>query len=121
MQALHDIGHPEVKPTARLIRRLYWWPRLHHDVAAYIARCRTCATAKTRTWQRAGPSFPLPIATDVWQDVDIDFIVNLPASETEKFTQIATIIHRRLGELQLIPCHDTMNAAAFADLFLNHV
>ena len=122
IQTTHEAhGHAGRKATTSLIRRTFWWPRIWADVAEALKKCVTCAKAKPRTWKRKGPSFPLPIASDCWTDIEIDFLPKLPASGEHKFTRLAVIYDRRSGEVKLVPCHDTMNAETFADLFINHV
>ena len=73
------------------------------------------------TWKRSGPSFPLPIATQAWQDIEIDFIPVLPPSGKMKYTRIATVVDRFSGEIKLIPCFDKMNALEFMQLFIDHI
>ena len=91
------------------------------DVSRYVNHCKQCAQGKVGNWRKSGGSYPLPLATEVWQDIEIDFVPNLPVSGTERYTRIATIVDRRSKEVIVIPCWDNMTATHFAHLFLDHV
>ena len=114
-------GHPGVTATVRILRRRFYWARMHDDVAEYIRRCGTCQTTKPGNWRKTGTSHPLPIATDMWTDIEVDFIPQLPRSGEGDYTRICTVIDRRSKACILFPCKDTVTSKDFAQLFMTHV
>lgn len=120
IREVHDVGHPGRLATCQMLRRRYWWPRMIDDVAEFIKQCATCSHVKSGRRHGRG-SHPLPLATEVWSEVQLDFIVSLPPSGPRGFTRICTVSCRRSKEVILIPCWDAMTAADFADLFLDYV
>lgn len=117
----HENGHVGVKATCRLIRRTFIWPRMQDDVARLIKQCSICQRIKPRNWKRKGAAFPLPIATKCWEDVEVDFVPQLPPSGEGGFTRIAVVLDRFSKEARFVPCHDTMTAVEFAQLYIDHI
>ena len=82
--------------------------------------CETCARSKPRNFREQGCVRPLPLARQAFQDIEIDFIPELPASGENAATRIATIVDRHSGVAIFIACHDTITAKDFAKLFVQH-
>ena len=118
IKANHEPTHPGIRATVRMIRRRFYWNRMTDDVKKYISKCRTCATTKPGNW-KTRISHPLPLATDLWSDVMIDFLPALP--ESEGMTRICAVICRRSKELIVFACRDTITAEEFGELYLRYV
>ena len=50
------------------------------NIRQYIRECQVCQTAKNEVVAYPGLLQPLPIPSEVWQDVSMDFITGLPKS-----------------------------------------
>lgn len=48
------------------------------DIVQFILHCAVCQQAKTSHQLPAGLLQPLPIPTQVWDDIAMDFITGLP-------------------------------------------
>ena len=84
---LHDhhdtpiAGHLGVDKTYLGISRHFFWPRLSKDVKRYVASCDHCQRNKGTHQVPPGLLQPLPTPTCCWEQVSIDFIVQLPVTK----------------------------------------
>ena len=54
-----------------------YWPSMKRDVGNIVAHCMVCAFAK-QVKKNAGLYTPLPVPTRPWDDVSMDFVLELP-------------------------------------------
>ena len=85
-------------------------------------KCQSCHVNKSQTQKPAGLLQPLPIPSNPWQLVSMDFITHLPKKDrgctaivvfVDRLTKIAIFIFRA--------CHDTTRAKDFAAIFTDQV
>src|SRR6266436_7373514 len=88
-------------------------------VKDYVASCATCAHTKSVRHKPYGKLKQLPIPSQPWLSILMDFIKQLPASED--FSATLVVIDHLMKQAIFIPSHDTMNAPQVAQLFLTHV
>src|SRR5258708_5359114 len=88
-------------------------------VKDYVASCATCAHAKSPRHKPYGKLKQLPIPSQPWSSISMDFIEQLPASEG--FSTILVVIDRLTKQAIFIPSHDKVNALQVARLFLTHI
>src|SRR5258707_2371004 len=88
-------------------------------VKDYMASCATCTCAKSVRHKPYGKLKQLPIPSQPWSSILMDFIKQLPASED--FSAILVVINHLTKQAIFIPSHDTVNAPQVAQLFLTHV
>lgn len=58
----------------------FFWPKLKEYVKLFVQQCTVGQQAKTENFLPAGLLQPLPIPQPVWEDVAVDFIIELPNS-----------------------------------------
>jgi len=75
------MGHFGVTKTLGVLKSHFFWPHMKRDVVRIIARCLTCRKAKSRV-ENHGEYMPLPIPSQPWTDLSMDFVVGLPRSQT---------------------------------------
>lgn len=77
---LHNEEHVRRDRTLELVAMSYFWPSLRKDVARFVERCVTCQKAKGSA-SNAGLYLPLPIPTQPWTDISMDFMLGLPRTQ----------------------------------------
>jgi hypothetical protein len=78
VQLAHGENHFGVNKTYLIVSRRMWWPSMMRDVKIRVAGCTTCQAAKVNRQARPGLLQPLPIETQAWRSVSIDWISGLP-------------------------------------------
>lgn len=71
-------GNSDIHKTIHCIKRAFYWKGLRQEVQAYIAECDVCQHNKMETLATPRLLQPLPIPTQVWSDISMDFIEGLP-------------------------------------------
>ena len=71
-------GHQGVARTVARLQQHLWSPKLEVTVRDYIRTCDACATSKPDNQHPAGLLQPLPIPSQPWEVISMDFIVKLP-------------------------------------------
>ena len=113
-------GHPGRTITLELIQRHFWWPTIRRDVFRYVDTCTSCQLNKNSTQKPAGLLQPLAIPEYPWQQMSMDLITHLPPT-IRGYTSIAVFVDRLTKMVHFAPCHDTMTAADFAELFISEI
>jgi hypothetical protein len=123
MEELHDCplaAHRGISKTTERVRRYFHWPTLIEDVQEYVRSCPACQRNKPSNQQPAGLLQPIPVPTQRWQQVTMDLITQLPASQQGN-DSILVVVDRLSKFARFIPCKTTSTAADIAQLFLQHV
>jgi len=127
LRSCHDnaaAGHPGRAKTYELLSRNYYWPGMNQLVRRYVRNCHTCSRSKASRLQYQGLLRPLETPTKRWEDIAVDFIIDLPKSKSETTGQICrnimVVTDRLSKQRHLIGC-GSMEAKYTARLFLHHV
>ena len=70
-------GHSGENKTLIMLREHYYWPSTEKDVQDVFQRGVTCQIVKSHLLPQ-GLYTPLPVPTQPWVDVSMDFILGLP-------------------------------------------
>nr|GFC59369.1 hypothetical protein [Tanacetum cinerariifolium] len=62
------------------MKKLYWWPNMKADIAAYVNKCLTCAKVKAEHQKPSGLLVQSKIPEWKWDNITMDFITKLPKS-----------------------------------------
>ncbi|KAI2648707.1 Transposon Tf2-6 polyprotein [Labeo rohita] len=94
-------GHPGIEATLDLLNNRFWWPSMRHDTIAFVKNCSTCNMTKSPRQLPAGLLQPLPIPRRPWSHIAVDFVTDLPSSNSN--TTILTVVDRFSKGCRLIP------------------
>jgi transposase InsO family protein len=120
MHATPTAGHLGYRKTMRRIVDYFWWPHLATDVQQYTGCCLVCLGCKSSTQVPIGLLHPLPVPTQKWQQVSMDFVTALPRSKG-KHDAIMVVTDRLTKMVVLIPTNKQLDAPGTAELFRQHV
>ena len=112
-------GHLGQSKTLYLVRKDYYWPKLHEFVIDYVRSCNACMRNKAKRYHPYGLLKQLPIPPQPWDSISMDFIKQLPQSEG--FTEILVIVDRLTKQIVLIPTRRSIDAAELSKLFVQHM
>ena len=118
----HDIpqaSHGGTAKTTKLLCRTYYWPELRHEVKRYVINCDTCQRITSNLHAPYGQLQPLEVPAKPWKSIAIDFITDLPESETNN--AILVVIDSLTKMSHFIPCRKDMNTKQFKMLFMNNI
>ncbi|GKB30446.1 ty3-gypsy retrotransposon protein [Tanacetum coccineum] len=100
-------GHSGVNATIRRLNGSFVWPQLRKDVTRFIQECTVCQQTKYSTHKPYGLLQALPIPNQVWDEISMDFITNLPLSNALSpnytATTLATLYLQLVYRLHGIP------------------
>ncbi|XP_056858293.1 uncharacterized protein LOC130507621, partial [Raphanus sativus] len=119
IRELHTEGHVGRDRTLHLVSISYFWPSLRKDVERFVERCHICQKAKGRA-SNAGLYLPLPVPTQPWTDVSMDFVLGLPRTQ-RGHDSIFVVVDRFSKMAHFIPCKKTTDAVNVATLFFRDV
>ncbi|XP_019059089.1 PREDICTED: uncharacterized protein LOC104822532 [Tarenaya hassleriana] len=77
------MGHFGITKTLSVLKEHFFWPHMKRDVEKICSGCITCKKAKSRL-QPHGMYTPLPIPSEPWIDLSMDFVLELPRTRTGK-------------------------------------
>jgi hypothetical protein len=93
---------------------------LKRDVAEYVALCDTCQRVKAEHQRPAGLLQPMQIPEWKWEEVGMDFIVELPHTQGG-FDSIWVIVDRLTKVAHFIPVRTTYSSAKLVELYLERI
>jgi hypothetical protein len=118
IQEVHDskaCGHPGRDNCSAILARRFFWPKMSQDVRRFVRNCDACGRNKAWRDRRQGFLKPLPIPERIWQEISIDFIVDLP--ESKGCTNLV-VITDRLGKGVIFDGLPNIQADTVAEWFV---
>jgi len=76
-------GYSGFKATLDRISTTFYWPCMYKDVKELIRQCATCQFNKYIIQSPYGLLQPLHTPNQVWEEISMDFITNLPLSNNK--------------------------------------
>ena len=114
-QVIHDLAHPGIRATKRLVTSRFVWPGCSSDVATWCRQCPGCARGKVTIQEKTVPAV-IPIPELRFSHVHVDLVGPLPPSK-DGHTHVLTVIDRSTRWPEVIPVRD-LTAQECADAFV---
>lgn len=114
--ALHEISHPGIRTTRKLISQKFFWPSMNRDAGTWAKQCIQCQRCKVQRHTTSSLSTFAP--SDRFQHVHIDIVGPLPTSPQGQ-RYLVTMIDRATRWPEAIPTDDT-SAETVAKIVYEH-
>ena len=72
--------HPGATKMYRDLREIYWSSGIKKDLATFVAKCATCQQVKFEHQRPGGMMKEFSITTWKWEEVNMDFVIDLSPS-----------------------------------------
>jgi transposase InsO family protein len=92
---------------------------LKDSVQTFVHQCTVCQQAKVEHTKLPGLLQPLPVPSQAWEVVSMDFVEGLPTSD--RFNAVLVVIDKFSKYGHFISIHHPYTAIQIAKLFLDHV
>ncbi|MBW0581132.1 hypothetical protein O181_120847 [Austropuccinia psidii MF-1] len=122
LQKRHDsplAGHPGQEKTPKLVKRDFHWPGMTQFIKDYVSSCEQCSRNKNIHHKKFGLLKPLPIPNGPWICLSMDFIIQLPLSNS--FDSILGIVDRFSKMAVFIPTMSSISSRDLAHLFIKNI
>lgn len=112
-------GHGGYHRTYNQIAGGYYWPRMSRDILKYVRTCDICQKVKPRRHAPYGLLQPIPIPSQPFEVISMDFIMELPQSGV--FNAILVVVDKLTKYAIIIPCTSNVNETETARLLMTNV
>lgn len=115
--ALHNLSHPGIKASIRLICTRYFWVNSKSDIKRWCTECLNCQSCKIQKHTHKQIR-DLPCPTQRFGTVHMDIVGPLEVTEESSAKYLLTAIDAHTRWLEATPLHD-ISAASVCDAFLS--
>ncbi|KAJ4783151.1 polyprotein [Rhynchospora pubera] len=122
MQEVHNSsigGHSGILGTYQRLKTMFYWPKLKESVYKFVTECDICQLNKGEHVPTPGLLQPLPIPSQAWSSITMDFIKNLPKSEGKEV--ILVVVDRLTKYAHFLSLSHPFKASTVAQTFLDCV
>ena len=114
-----ESAHGGYYKTYNRISATYYWPRMSREIKKFVNSCDICQKAKPRRHAPVGLLQPIPIPSQPFEVVTMDFIPELPLSNG--FDNILVIVDKLTKYAIFIPTTTRIGEIDTARLFFKHI
>ena len=122
LKAYHDGpvgGHSGELKTYLRVAQEYYWQGMRKAITNYVKACAICQQSKASSQSPAGLLQPLPIPTQVWDDISLDFIEGLPKSGN--WDTILVVVDRFTKYGHFVGLKHPFTAVSVAEVFVKEI
>jgi cleavage and polyadenylation specificity factor subunit 1 len=112
--AVHELSHPGIRATRKLLAERFVWHRMSADITQWCRDCMACQTSKVQAHVKSEVKH-IPIPEAPFREVHVDIVGPLPVSGG--FTHLLTVMDRYSRWPEVFPLQST-TAAECAQQFL---
>ena len=114
-----EAAHGGYAKSHNRIASIYYWPRMSRDIKKYVGTCDICQKTKPRRHTPVGMLQPIPIPSQPFKVVTMDFIPELP--EGKGYDNVLVIVDKLTKYAIFIPTTTAVTERETAELFFQHV
>jgi len=107
--------------TAELVSRDFYWHPIDATIRKFIAGCEVCHRIKAPCHACHGVNMPLLLPSIPWQEITMDFVMDLPESTASGYTGIAVIVNRLTKMEIYLPFQKDIDSPELARMIFKHV
>lgn len=122
MKEFHETpigGHAGVVKTLKRLSANFYWKSMRKDIKEFVAQCMVYQQTKYSTSKPRGLLQPLPIPSNFWEVISLDFVTGLPHSGGYSVLFVVADRFSKYVHLGALPTNFT--AYKVAELFVNTV
>jgi hypothetical protein len=112
-------GHSGYEKTLQRAKRDFYWQGMRKDIKKSIRECNTCQQNIYANTLPAGLLQLLPIPTQIWTDISMDFVEGLPISQGHSV--IFVVVDRLSKYAHFTSLSHPYPATKIAQLFISNV
>ena len=112
--------HPGSTKMYRTIKKNYWWSDMKKDIDEYVSKCLVCQQVKVEYHKPAETLQPLPKPKWKWEHITIDFVFNLPRTQT-RHNAIWVLVDRLTKSTNFLAIHSTFSFERLDKLYINEI
>ena len=111
----HNLSHPGVRATQKLIKERFVWPRMNANIRDWAKSCPSCQRSKVQRHTRT-PLQSFPLAKSRFAHVHLDIVGPIPPSRG--FRYLLTMVDRFSRWPEVVPLAD-IQAQTITDAFIS--
>lgn len=112
-------GHSGIPVTLRKLKQLFYWKGMKAQTTVYVQHCEICQRAKPDLSRYPGLLEPLPVPTQFWQMVSLDFIEGL--SRSGRYNCILVVVDKLSRYAHFIGLSHPFTASTVASAYMDNV
>jgi cleavage and polyadenylation specificity factor subunit 1 len=112
--ALHNVAHPGVEATVRLVSSKFCWTGMRRHIRVYAQNCLNCQRSKVSRHVHLAPA-AIAVPNRRFEHVHVDIVGPLPQSSG--FSYLFTVVDRTTRWPEAIPLNNIPAADCAAALF----
>jgi hypothetical protein len=115
----HTMGHEGSEKTLHRVRAVFYNPHARRTVREFVRSCIVCQKNQTEYLHPTGLLQPLPVPSQVWSDISMDFIEGFP--KVGEKSVILTVVDRFSKYAHFISLSHPYSASTVAKAFFDNI
>lgn len=112
-------SHSGFYRTYRRVAANLFWFGMKKQVQQFVEACDVCQRQKYVAAAPGGLMQPLPVPSQIWEDVSMDFITGLPKSKG--YEAVMVVVDRLSKYEHFVPLKHPYSAKTLADVFVKEI
>lgn len=113
-------GHLGIIKTRKSISQCFFWPNMTNDIETFVQACNTCQRMKSTNQKPTGLLKPIPIPSQPWLQIGMDFITHLPKTQ-RSYDSLLVVTDYYSKRMRLIPTRQTNTAKEITRQFFDNI